>query len=121
MAKTIDWSGIPQVSLKDAAEQVGGGTGAFLDVREEHEWRHVSLDFDNTLYVQMGKVEAAAASADPSAALSALNVPADLGDSEDTPCFVLCAAGVRSQRIAEVLRAIGKTHVANVRGGIMHG
>eukprot|EP01061_Rhynchopus_euleeides_P012762 TRINITY_DN2245_c0_g2_i1.p1 TRINITY_DN2245_c0_g2~~TRINITY_DN2245_c0_g2_i1.p1 ORF type:complete len:120 (+),score=57.03 TRINITY_DN2245_c0_g2_i1:67-426(+) len=113
---SLDWSGIPQVQPADALRIVEGGKGVVVDVREPEELRQVSLKTPKVINVPTTKLSQATSAA----ALPGLGFPDDLGRSEGNPAFVMCKAGVRGQRMCEVLKGLGCTHVANLTGGIMN-
>ena len=118
----MNWGGeIPQIPLADALSMAEdpGQKVRILDVRQPEEWEMQSLSHPEVLYISMPDVKHAISQADATKALEDMNFPQELGTSEDTACLVLCKAGMRSQHIAECLRAVGKTHVANISGGIM--
>eukprot|EP01063_Lacrimia_lanifica_P037840 TRINITY_DN7903_c0_g1_i1.p1 TRINITY_DN7903_c0_g1~~TRINITY_DN7903_c0_g1_i1.p1 ORF type:complete len:270 (+),score=78.61 TRINITY_DN7903_c0_g1_i1:54-863(+) len=115
-ALAVDWGarGVPEVTPEAAVDYLkDGGAGLVLDVREEREWNDVRLEGENVLYVPMGNLMEAECTED----LTDLGLPAKLGGA-DSPCLVLCKKGVRSHTVAHHLRGLGKTHVANIAGGI---
>eukprot|EP01061_Rhynchopus_euleeides_P033206 TRINITY_DN55503_c0_g1_i1.p1 TRINITY_DN55503_c0_g1~~TRINITY_DN55503_c0_g1_i1.p1 ORF type:complete len:137 (+),score=39.88 TRINITY_DN55503_c0_g1_i1:225-635(+) len=118
--RSIDWSGIAQLSPADGLQIADAGHGLVVDVREPAELQEVSLKSSNVINVPMSKLSLVPDAADKSQALLDLGFPADLGTSEERPAFVICKAGVRGQRMCELLKGLGRTHVANLEGGIMN-
>jgi sulfur-carrier protein adenylyltransferase/sulfurtransferase len=87
--------GVPQFDASVEVEDIPAGWH-LVDVREPYEHEHRHLDGD--LLVPLGKLLA-----DPSAV--------------EGPVVVYCASGVRSNRAARALRAVG-IDAASLRGGI---
>ena len=114
-----DWTGIPQVAPAEALQAVETGRGSIVDVREGDE---VALDALATDFVACPMSELhgrVATAADKAEALRSVGITDAMGTSDDTAIYCLCKAGVRGQNMAEFFKQCGKTHVANVTGGIM--
>eukprot|EP01059_Diplonema_ambulator_P014675 TRINITY_DN25618_c0_g1_i1.p1 TRINITY_DN25618_c0_g1~~TRINITY_DN25618_c0_g1_i1.p1 ORF type:complete len:205 (+),score=24.41 TRINITY_DN25618_c0_g1_i1:40-654(+) len=110
----LEWGGVPQIEPCHAQAIVDQGTGHILDVREDNEL--IAAPFPGTtpryIHIPLSRI---ATGKD----LTDLGLPPTLGTESD-PCLVLCKAGVRSQRVAEHLVYLGRSHVANISGGIQH-
>ena len=107
----IDWGkdGLPQLDPCEVAEYLEGSKkGTILDVRELHELSMVAVESHSYEHISM---------------LSILDnqepIPDDLG-TEENPAFVLCLKGIRSQTIGNLMASQGRTHVANIRGGVVN-
>ena len=113
---SIDWSGIPQVDPCVALAEVEAGKGTLVDVREPNEVADKSLKATSGVAfcptTKLSQVTSAEA-------LLALGVPSNIGTASN-PAYMMCKAGVRGQKMAEVMKSTGCTHVANVTGGIMN-
>jgi len=70
-----------------------------LDVRQQHEWNYYHLD--EAVLVPMNEV------------------PGRLGElPDDKPIYVVCAHGVRSYMVCELMKERGFERVINVDGGM---
>ena len=105
----------PKYALSEAA----AGNGTVVDVREEAEVADVSLRADGVLCVPTSQLEVVPFAADAQAALAAAGFPAEVGTAQN-PAWVMCRAGRRGQLVAEILKSLGRTHVANLTGGILN-
>jgi len=89
-----------EITVQDLAARRGAGQDhVLLDVRED--WELAVAKLDPCLHIPLGQVPG-----------RVREIPPDL------PVYVLCHAGVRSARAAELLRQAGYGRVLNVRGGI---
>ena len=90
-----------RISPRDAAAMLNAGTATLVDVREpdEHRREHV-----------------AGAALHPSSAFSVSGFPAAMPGRRT---LVLCRSGNRAGKVADALRAAGRTDVSVVEGGIM--
>ncbi|KUI44525.1 sulfurtransferase [Mycobacterium sp. IS-1590] len=88
---------IGQVDIADVPTTFGSGT-ILLDVREDDEWTRGHAP--DARHIPMGEVPARLAEIDA-----------------DAQVFVICAAGGRSQQVAQYLAANGYSPV-NVNGGM---
>jgi rhodanese-related sulfurtransferase len=94
---------IPEVSAEDvAARRTRGDEVIVLDVREKEEVRAGYIE--GAITIPRGFLEFQAAAHLP---------------QTDADIMVYCASGARSLLAAQVLRAMGYTHVASMAGGIM--
>eukprot|EP01060_Flectonema_neradi_P025939 TRINITY_DN3479_c7_g1_i1.p1 TRINITY_DN3479_c7_g1~~TRINITY_DN3479_c7_g1_i1.p1 ORF type:complete len:147 (+),score=21.43 TRINITY_DN3479_c7_g1_i1:36-443(+) len=107
----IDWKkdGLPQLNPREVNDYLKEqNKGTIIDVREHHELAAVSVESHKIEHLPMMQI------------LENKDVvPEDLG-TEENPAFVLCHAGVRSQTIGGLLSSMGRTHVANIKGGIVN-
>eukprot|EP01064_Diplonema_japonicum_P038365 TRINITY_DN926_c0_g1_i2.p2 TRINITY_DN926_c0_g1~~TRINITY_DN926_c0_g1_i2.p2 ORF type:complete len:126 (+),score=34.29 TRINITY_DN926_c0_g1_i2:56-433(+) len=111
---SITWTGIPQVEPKAAHGYTGG---VLLDVREPSEVNEVSIvGVRNVPMSEMNKH----ADDKTGAWLAQFQLKPEDGCSEKSPIFVTCKGGVRGQKMCELLASCGKTHVANISGGMMN-
>lgn len=93
--------GIKHIHPKDAYEQVKAGTAILVDVREPDEVKLEFVDISDTLYHPMSVI------------LDRIKyIP------ENKPVYVLCAAGIRSSKVANLLNLQNFKEVANIDGGI---
>jgi rhodanese-related sulfurtransferase len=92
---------LPRISPRDAAAMLAAGTATLVDVREpdEHRREHV-----------------AGAALHPSSAFSVSGFPASVPGRQT---LILCRSGNRAGKVADALRAAGRTDVSVVEGGIM--
>eukprot|EP01064_Diplonema_japonicum_P031205 TRINITY_DN5513_c0_g1_i1.p1 TRINITY_DN5513_c0_g1~~TRINITY_DN5513_c0_g1_i1.p1 ORF type:complete len:205 (+),score=33.08 TRINITY_DN5513_c0_g1_i1:64-678(+) len=108
----LEWCGIPQVEPCHAKALVDDGHGLVVDVREQDEIDEMPLASTPFLHIPLSRIASGGED------LTSLGFPDSLGTSEDNPCLLLCKAGIRSQRVAEHLHHLGRSHVANITGGI---
>jgi rhodanese-related sulfurtransferase len=92
---------LPHTSPRDAAAMLSAGTATLVDVREpdEHRREHV-----------------AGAALHPSSAFSVSGFPAAVPGRRT---LILCRSGNRAGKVADALRAAGRTDVSVVEGGIL--
>ena len=97
--KTVK-NGIPQLAVKDLKRRIDAGEDVYiLDVREPYEYQIAQIG---------GKL------------IPQNDVPQRLAEiPRDRDIVVHCRSGVRSQRIAELLKQAGYPRVANLAGGIL--
>jgi len=93
-------NGIPQLSVKELKRRIDAGEDTYiLDVREPYEYK----------IAQIGGV-----------LIPQNDVPNRLAEiPRDREIVVQCRSGVRSQRIAELLKQAGYPRVVNLAGGIL--
>jgi adenylyltransferase/sulfurtransferase len=91
---------IPQITVKELKQRIDAGQDVFLlDVREPYEYQIAQIG---------GKL------------IPQNDVPQRLAEiPHDREIVVHCRSGVRSQRIAELLKQAGYPRVANLAGGIL--
>ena len=79
------------------------GTPLVIDVREPHEVAMYAVKTEGVecLFMPMGSIPERLSELDP-----------------QRPTALLCAAGMRSQRVAQFLQAQGFTALANITGGV---
>ncbi len=95
--------GVMHISPKKAFEAVCNGDAVIIDVREEDELRRESLDLAYVLNHPMSVI------------LDRLSYI-----SKDQNIIVMCAVGIRSTKVANLLNINDYPHVANLDGGLMH-
>jgi rhodanese-related sulfurtransferase len=94
--------GVKHISPVNAMEAVTAGNAILLDVREEFEWKTLSIDIGQILYHPMSVI------------LDRLEkIPVD------KPLIVICVSGERSTKIVNLLNRNGFEDVANLDGGIV--
>eukprot|EP01064_Diplonema_japonicum_P002251 TRINITY_DN1143_c0_g1_i4.p2 TRINITY_DN1143_c0_g1~~TRINITY_DN1143_c0_g1_i4.p2 ORF type:complete len:124 (+),score=22.84 TRINITY_DN1143_c0_g1_i4:480-851(+) len=109
----IVWEGIPQVEPSQA-QQHGG---VVLDVRERNEVEVKRVA--GTKFAPMSEMNQY--TLDKSGAwLGRFGLKPEDGCSAESPIFVLCGSGRRSQAMCELLVGCKRTHVANITGGIVN-
>ena len=91
---------IPQITVKELKQRIDAGQDVFLlDVREPYEFQIAQIG---------GKL------------IPQNDVPQRLAEiPRDRDIVVHCRSGVRSQRIAELLKQAGYPRVSNLAGGIL--
>jgi len=91
---------IPQITVKELKQRIDAGQDVFLlDVREPYEYQIAQIG---------GKL------------IPQNDVPQRLAEiPRDRDIVVHCRSGVRSQRIAELLKQAGYPRVSNLAGGIL--
>jgi rhodanese-related sulfurtransferase len=93
--------GIKHIHPKDAFDQVLAGKAIILDVRETDEIKIESVDVPDTLCHPLSVI------------IERLQfIP------KEKPIYVLCAAGIRSSKIANLLNRQNFPEVANIDGGL---
>jgi rhodanese-related sulfurtransferase len=95
-------SGYETVDVQTAYEALGSNEEAQLvDVREPEEWAETGVP-QGAVLIPLGDLEARAAS--------------EL--ASDSPVYVICRSGNRSQTGSDILVGLGFTEVFNVDGGV---
>jgi rhodanese-related sulfurtransferase len=93
--------GVKHISPKEAFELISDDKVFFIDVREEEEFRREYFDFDNVFFHPMSLI------------MDRLQyIPKNI------PLVIVCNEGVRSTKVANLLRINGFEEVANLDGGI---
>jgi adenylyltransferase/sulfurtransferase len=94
---------LPQISPREVAAALGGGSGPFLlDVREPWEWEIGNLGSSGAVLIPYAEL------------------PARTGElPRDRPVVVYCHVGVRSAIVAQTLLASGFEKVFNLKGGYL--
>lgn len=94
--------GVKHISPSLAYDSVKNGEAIMLDVREENEWLAEVIAFDDILYHPMSVI------------MERLkHIPADKA------IIVVCTAGERSTKVANLLNRFDFKNVANLDGGII--
>lgn len=94
--------GVNHISPSLAYDAVKSGEAMMLDVREENEWLRESIALDDILYHPMSVI------------MERLNhIPTD------KVIIVVCKAGERSTKVANLLNRFDYKNVANLDGGII--
>jgi len=89
---------VPQADIADVPSDIDGSV-VLLDVREDDEWQRGHAP--GALHIPMGQI------------------PDRIGEIDsDTPLYVVCQGGGRSQRVAQYLAQNGLSPV-NVSGGML--
>ena len=114
-----DWTSIPQVTPCAALDAAACSACTIIDVREPDEVTQEALKAAFVACPMSRLNGEVAPAADKAAALRALGIEDDMGMSADKALYCLCRAGRRGQSVAVLLKSCGKTHVANVTGGIL--
>lgn len=91
---------IPQVSVHQAADEIGDWTP--VDVREHHEFEGPLGHIPGSLSLPLGELETSRERLEKGARL-----------------LIVCRSGRRSQRACEMLEAMGFEQVANLEGGMI--
>jgi hydroxyacylglutathione hydrolase len=92
---------VKHISPKEAYELISEDKVFFIDVREEEEFRREYFDFDNVFFHPMSVI------------MDRLQyIPKNI------PLVIVCNEGVRSTKVANLLRINGFDEVANLDGGI---
>ncbi|RXZ76895.1 rhodanese-like domain-containing protein [Paenibacillaceae bacterium] len=93
------WREIDAQSLLSGLENGEIAESQIIDVREQGEWDFYHLE--NTRHIPMQ------------------SIPAHLEQlSEDESLFIVCAHGVRSERVCQYLSGQGWSNLSNVSGGM---
>lgn len=93
--------GILHVSPKEAFEDIQKQQAVLVDVRETHEVNRREVDLPGVLYHPMSVIMD-----------RLVYIPSD------RPVYVICEEGIRSAKIANLLKLQGFEEAANVDGGL---
>ncbi len=101
-AQDFQIEGVAHISAYDAFAAMIDGEVLMLDVREEHEKQQGKFgDYENIIYHPMSRIMA-----------TLEKIP------RDQPIVVCCAEGIRSTKIANLLKIQEFADVANLDGGL---
>lgn len=93
--------GVRHIHPAEAMDMLEKNAAILIDVREENEYQYESIPLDNVLYHPMSVI------------LDRLSYI-----SKEQNIILICAEGVRSSKVANLLMLQGYSNVANLDGGL---
>lgn len=93
--------GVKHIPVEEAYVLISENKVFFIDVREESEYKHEYLDFENVFLHPVSVIMERLA-----------YIP------KETPLIIVCNEGIRSVKVANLLRLQGFDKVANLDGGL---
>jgi len=98
----FDIEGVKHITPQNALAELQNETAIMIDVREETEFKLISIPLNNVFYYPLSRIVE-----------RLQNIPTD------KPIIVLCNAGIRSSKVVNLLNRSGFINSANLDGGII--